>query len=191
MKDERDPFEILQEINPVDPGTLPDPARSPDALAVMESMLRGEFASPQGGRFRWLRSLGRGRRRIYLVPVVAAAVLGAGTLAWALSRGPTQHLTVGCYATADLDARTAVVSATDASPVEACRKLWLNGVFGQPPPPLQACVLPSGAVGVFPRADGDSCERLNLAPATVEPASAVVALQKALVDKFLRPQCAS
>lgn len=188
MKDERDPFEILRRINPVDPSALPDPTRSREALEVMERILRGDLVSPERRRLRWLRTLRHApRRRIYLVPVVAAVMLGAGTLAWALTRGPTQHLSVGCYATADLDARTVVVSATEGSPVEACRKVWLDGAFGRRPPPLQACVLPSGAVGVFPSRGGNSCEQLNLirAPADSEPASAVVALQTALVDTFL------
>lgn len=181
MKDEGDPFETLRRINPVDPSTLPEPARSREALDVMERILRGDVVP----RFRWLRTLGHARRRrVYLVPVVAVAMLGAGTLAWALSRGPTQHPSVGCYAAIALDARAAVVSATEASPVETCREIWLDA-FGKPPPPLQACVLPSGAVGVFPSPEGGSCERLNLAPAPSEPPSPVVELQDNLVDTFL------
>jgi hypothetical protein len=189
MKDEGDPFEILRGINPVDPTTLPDPARQRGALEAMESILRADaVGSREGRRFRWLRALRYApRRRVYLVPIVAVAVLGAATLAWALTRGPTQHLSVGCYVAVDLDARTVVVPATEASPVETCEKVWLDGVFGRPPPPLQACVLPSGAVGVFPNPGGNSCEQLNLAPAPAgsEPVSAVVELQNALVDRFL------
>lgn len=186
MKDEGDPFETLRRINPVDPTTLPDPARSQEALERMESILRGEIASPEGRHFRWARRLGHARRRrVYLVPIVAAAVLTAGTIAWALSRGPTQHLSVGCYSAIALDARAAVVSATEASPVETCRRAWLDGAFGKPPPPLEACVLPSGAVGVFPSPEGDSCARLSLPPAPTEPASPVVKLQDTLVDTFL------
>lgn len=185
MKDGGDPFETLRRINPVDPGTLPEPARSREALDDMERILRGDVSPAERRGFRWLRTLGRARRRrIYLVPVVAVVALGAGTLAWALTRGPTQHLSVGCYAAIGLDARAAVVAANDASPVETCREVWPEA-FGKPPPPLQACVLPSGAVGVFPSPEGDSCQRLNLAPAPSEPASPVVELQNTLVDAFL------
>lgn len=189
MKDEGDPFETLRRINPVDPSTLPDPVRSREALDVMERILRGDVSSPEGRRLRRLRTLGQARRpRVYLVPVVAAAVLAAATLAWAFTRGPTQHLSVGCYAAIDLDASAAVVPATEASPVETCEELWLDGAFGRPPSRLEACVLPSGAVGVFPSPEGDSCERLNLAPvpAGSEPPSAVVELQNTLVDAFLK-----
>lgn len=185
MKNEGDPLETLRRINPVDPSTLPEPARSREALDVMERILRGDVGSPERRRFRWLRTLGQARRRpAYLVPIVAVAVLAAGTLAWALARGPTQHLNVGCYAAIALDARTAVVSATEASPVETCREVWLDA-FGKPPPPLQACVLPSGAVGVFPSPGGDSCERLSLVPGPSKPAPPVVELQNTLVDTFL------
>jgi hypothetical protein len=188
MKDEGDPFETLRRINPVDPSTLPEATRSREALDAMEGILRGDVVSPERRRFRWLRRLGDARRRrVYLVPVVAVAVLGAGTLAWALSRGPTQHLSIGCYAVIDLQSRAAVVPATEASPVETCEQLWLDGAFGKPPPPLEACVLPSGAVGVFPSPGGDSCQRLSLAPVPAggEPPSALVELQDALVDAFL------
>jgi hypothetical protein len=190
MKGEGDPFEILREINPVDPDTLPDPSRSPDALAVVERILRGDIAATE--ERSWWSVRRAPRRRIYLVPVVAVVALVVGTLAWALTQGPTKQLSVGCYESASLDAKTAIVSPDDSPPVEACRAVWLSGVFGQPPPPLQACVLPSGAVGVFPSPDGNSCDLLNLAPASTAaetPTPPAVALQKALVDKFLRQRC--
>lgn len=188
MKDGSDPFETLRRINPVDPSTLPDPERSREALDAMERIIRGDAAAAEGERFRRTRSLWRTRRRrVYLVPIVAAAALAAATLAWALTRGPTQHLDIACYATIDLHGRAAVVPATEASPIETCEKLWLTGVFGKPPPPLEACVLPSGAVGVFPSPEENSCERLNLAPAPAgsEPPPSSVELQNTLVDKFL------
>ncbi|MBA3380871.1 MAG: hypothetical protein H0T97_03245 [Actinobacteria bacterium] len=188
MKDEGDPFETLRRINPVDPSTLPDPVRSREALDSMERILQGAFPSPERRRFRLRAPWQARRRRVYLVPVVAAAVLAAATLAWAFTRGPTQHLSVGCYAAIDPNGRAAVVPATEASPVETCEKLWLDGAFGKPPPPLEACLLPSGAVGVFPSAEGDSCKRLNLAPVPAggQPPSALVELQNTLADAFLK-----
>ncbi len=186
MRNSGDPFDVLRRINPVDPKTLPDPARSREALEAMESILREDVDSRAGRRPPRLQRLRRiPRRRIDLVPLVAAVVLGAATLAWALTRGPTQHLSVGCYASLDLEARTVVVPATDPSPVETCEKVWLDGAFGRPPPPLQACVLPSGAVAVFPSPRGDGCARLSLVPAPGDEGSAVVELQNGLVDTFL------
>ncbi len=189
MTDEGDPFELLRRINPVDPSTLPAPGLSPEALEVMERILRSDIAPPVAGRFRHTRSLWRlRRRRVYLVPLVAVAVaaLAAAAVAWALARGPTQHLDVGCYATIDLRGRTAVLPATDASAIETCRKLWLTGAFGKPPPPLEACILPSRAVGVFPSPAGESCEALNLARAAgTEPPPSSVELKNTLVDRFL------
>ncbi len=188
MNDGHDPFETLRRINPVDPSTLPDPAQSREALDVMERIIRGEFASPQVGRLQQTRSLLRARRRrVFLVPIVAAVALAAAALAWALTQGPTQHLDIGCYATIDLQGTAAVVPATEASPTETCEKLWLDGAFRKPSPPLEACVLPSGAVGVFPSPAGNSCERLNLAPVPVgsKPPPGSVELRDALVDKFL------
>lgn len=187
MKDPGDPFEVLRRINPVDPRTLPDPAHSREALEAMENILREDVDSDAGRRLPRLQRLRRTtpRRRVYLIPLVAVVVLGAATLAWALTRGPTQHLSVGCYASLDLEARTVVVPATEGSAVETCEKVWLDGTFGRPPPPLEACVLPSGAVGVFPDPRGDGCARLNLVPAPGDEGSAVVELQKALVDTFL------
>ena len=188
MKDGSDPFETLRRINPVDPSTLPDPERSREALDAMERIMRGDAAGAGAERFRRTRSLWRTRRRrVYLIPIVAAAALAVATLAWALTRGPTQHLDIACYATIDLHGRAAVVPATEASPIESCEKLWLTGAFGKPPPPLEACVLPSGAVGVFPSPEGNSCELLNLAPvhSGSHPPPSSVELQNTLVEKFL------
>ena len=188
MKDGSDPFETLRRINPVDSSTLPDPGRSQEALDVMERIMRGDIAPPAARRFGRTRSLLRTRRgRVYLIPIVAAAALAAAALAWALTRGPTQHLDIGCYATINLQGRAAVVPATEEPPIETCKKFWLTGAFGKPPAPLEACVLPSGAVGVFPSPEGNSCERLSLTPvpADSEPPSSSVELQDTLVDRFL------
>ena len=89
MKDGSDPFETLRRINPVDPSTLPDPERSREALDAMERIMRGDAAGAGAERFRRTRSLWRTRRRrVYLIPIVAAAALAVATLAWALTRGP-------------------------------------------------------------------------------------------------------
>jgi hypothetical protein len=110
-----------------------------------------------------LRGLRRRRRRnLLLVPALAALVFAAtGFTTYALTRSePTVLDSVGCYQTASLRADTAIIGTGSGNPVSACREAW-NGAFGQPAPAgLRACVLQTGAIGVFPAA----CRTLGLAP---------------------------
>jgi hypothetical protein len=115
------------------------------------------------------RSLGaaqrRQRRRVVvgvLVPAVALLLAGVGVSAYLLTRPATQLDGIGCYRSASLEADTAVVSADGRNPVSACADVW-RSAFGTPPPSLRACVLESGAVGVFPGANAETCRRLGLA----------------------------
>lgn len=185
-----DPFDILRQANPVDPNQLPD-ADSPEGQALLETILRQPRRQPV--RARLPRFLLRGPRRRYLVPVIAVLGLGAGAVGWALTRGVSEPLTIGCYAAPDLQAKTAVVPADGRAPIAACRELWRLGEFGaQTPPPLQACVLPSGAIGVFPKHQQDTCHALGLpaVPSTYEPsANPVIRLKHRLVDRFLTEKC--
>jgi hypothetical protein len=186
-----DPFEILRRLNPVDRETLPDPSRSPEALRLMEAIIRGE-TKPKAKRTvlprrpwpNWTH------RRRYLVVVAGLAALGVAAVAWALTRGGGTGLTIGCYQDADLQANTVVVAATGEAPTAICRRQWLEGALGtRTPPPLQACVLPSGAIGVFPNRNGDTCRRLGLTAAGPQQPSAAVRLKQALVDRFLTEGC--
>lgn len=185
-----DPFEVLRQANPVDPDELPD-ADSPEGRALLETILQ----QPREPHARhWLPHLAlRTPRRRYLIPAVAILAFAAGAVAWALTRGVSEPLTIGCYAAPNLQAKTAVVPADERSPIAACRQLWHQGEFGdQPTPPLQACVLPSGAVGVFPKRGNDACNTLGLppVPSTYEPATTpVVRLKERLVDQFLNEKC--
>jgi hypothetical protein len=127
-----------------------------------------------------------------LVPLAAAAAAGA----WALTHGATKQLTVGCYASANLGGRTLIVGATGGSPIAACKALWRKGDFGSSGSPrLQACVLPSGAVGVFPSPNDRACERLKLTPVTTgappvpRRRGSVVALKDVLTKRFLASPC--
>lgn len=111
---------------------------------------------------------GSRRRRWLLGALVPAAVLllgatGIGT--YVLTRDATHLESVGCYATADLGADTTIVSADGRDPVAICTDLWAHGAVGQgaAPAALAACVLPSGAVGVFPAAGPKTCNSLGLA----------------------------
>lgn len=193
MSGQTDPFDLLRAANPVDPTTLPGPD-APEAQAQLERI----FAQPRHER-RALRGL-RSRRLLsrprlpYLIPVVAALMIGAGAAAWALTRTGSNPLTIGCYAAPSLTAHTAVIGASGRSPVEACRALWQQGALGPiPPGQLQACILPSGAIGVFPnRNGGDVCQHLALTPfpSTQPPsAAAVIELKDKLVDTVLAAGC--
>jgi hypothetical protein len=93
-----------------------------------------------------------------------------------------------------LEAKTVVVATRGGSVVETCRRLWRQQRLGGPAPvSLQACRLPSGAIGVFPSLEGRACADLNL-PALPEdePATRSTAqLRAALVDAFLARGCTS
>ena len=199
-----DPFQLLRELNPVSETDVCGEASSQRAQQELEHILRDgrppRQRSPQRGprRPRW--------RRSYVLVLVALAI-GAATAAWALTRTPTKTLTVGCYATVDLQARTVVVAADDRSPTATCREIWQRGDFGSAKvPQLEACVLPSGAIGVFPSPTGQACENLRVAPVAPEtpapppartttkpkppsPQATARTLKNKLVDAFLAKPC--
>ncbi|MDQ4018724.1 MAG: hypothetical protein M3188_02680, partial [Actinomycetota bacterium] len=85
-------------------------------------------------------------------------------------------------------ANTTVVGADGRHPVEICREIWASGGMGPAASPasLTACVLESGAVGVFPGGRG-TCASLGLAdlPASyARDARRFSALRVALVARL-------
>jgi hypothetical protein len=107
------------------------------------------------------------RRRWILGALVPAAVLllaATGITTYVVTRPATHLETVGCFDRADLDANTTIVSAGGRDPVAICAELWSEEVVGPAPAPaeLAACVLESGAVGVFPAAGPETCNSLGL-----------------------------
>jgi hypothetical protein len=194
MNEPLDPFEILRALNPVDPADLRGERSSTRACEAREQIVNGMRPSRGQTRLRWRLPRLRWRRSYVLALVPLAAVVAAG--AWALTHGATKQLTIGCYASAALQARTIVVAATAASPTEACGRVWQRGDFGSSGSPrLQACVLPSGGVGVFPSPGGRACEQLKLAPVAVGASSispqsgSAATLKRALVEEFLSKPC--
>lgn len=192
MNEPVDPFELLRKLNPIEPGDMSDAATSAQARETLEQILGGT-RHPRRRR-RLTMHIPRPRRRTYLLALVPlTAALAAA--AWALSQGATQHLTIGCYASADLQAHTVIVAATDNSPTETCASVWQRGDFGSPSlPRLQACVLSSGAVAVFPSPDARACKQLKLAPftgasSTPQRRGSATTLKNALVEKFLSNAC--
>ena len=115
----------------------------------------------------WDRVTQRRRRRLalVLVPAILAVLAVSGFTAYALTREPTHLESVGCFETAELDGNIAVVNADGRDPTAICAELWRQGDMGPGPAPnsLAACVLETGAVGVFPDSRKDTCEELGLA----------------------------
>ncbi|MFI0485694.1 hypothetical protein [Actinomadura sp. 9N215] len=115
------------------------------------------------------------RRARWLAGLTGALVISGGGGAVAAGQlwdgGATDAQGTGCYAEASLDADLTVIDTTDRNPVETCADLWRRGEVKQgttKAPPLRACLLDTGPVGVFP-GDGGTCERLGLRP--TRPAS--------------------
>jgi hypothetical protein len=115
----------------------------------------------------WDQAMRRRTRRLMLVLVPAViVVLGVtGFTTYALTREPTHLESIGCYETAALDGNIAIVNADGRDPTAVCGDLWRDGAMGPGPAPesLAACVLATGAIGVFPSSGKGTCDRLGLA----------------------------
>jgi hypothetical protein len=115
----------------------------------------------------WDRTVRRRRRRLgfVLVPAVLVLLGVTGFTTYQLTREPTHLESIGCYDKASLDANVAVVDADGSDPTDICGAVWRTGAFGHEGdhPQLAACVLQTGAVGVFPSSGGQTCETLGLA----------------------------
>ena len=140
------------------------------------------------------QAIRRRPRRVALVLIPAAVVLliATGFTTYALIREPTHFESIGCFERASEDSNTTIVSADGRDPVAVCAELWQQGAFGGAPAPnrLEACVLESGAVGVFPSSGGGTCARLGLAalPASYsEKAERIAGLRKAIVRHLGEP----
>jgi hypothetical protein len=107
------------------------------------------------------------RRRLVVAVAAAGAVLVAtGFGAYALTRDEPTHVdSIGCYAEASLAGDVTVIGNTAQDPVDACSELWRTGAVapGGAVPPLQACVLETGAVAVMPARKPDVCNALGIA----------------------------
>lgn len=167
MTTEPDPFEILRRGNPV-----PRPSRSGHTQGE-DRLLSGILALPR--RSAPARVVA-GVSTVCLALLVAAAFLG--------SRAPSETTGVACYEEADLAADTVLV-ANDGDPLSACAAAWAHN--GSNLGPGAACVLPSGAVGVFPGSPR-TCEALDLAvakPADGGDGDRAVTVLRQLLDERL------
>jgi hypothetical protein len=146
----------------------------------------------------WDRAARRRRRRLalVLVPAILAVLAVTGFTTYALTREPTHIESVGCFETAELDGNLAVVNADGRDPTAICAELWRQGAMGHRPAPesLAACVLETGAVGVFPSSREDTCEQLGLAdlpPTYAAEAERFAALRDAIFAKLGLPPSGS
>jgi hypothetical protein len=193
MSEPEDPFDLLRALNPVTPADVANAASSEHAVRSLEAIVAGTHGAPRKETMR-RRRVPRLRRRTYVLGLVPVAGVIA-VAAWALTQGPTKQLTIGCYASVDLQAHTVVVPASTRPPVESCRGVWRTFHFGhRSTPKLQACVLPSGAIGVFPSPNGQACKRLKLEPLTAtspqtRTSRSPLRLKDALVKSFLMNPC--
>ena len=139
----------------------------------------------------WDRAARRRRRRLalVLVPAVLAVLAVTGFTTYALTREPTHLESVGCFETAELDGNIAIVNADGRGARAICAELWLQGDMGPGPAPksLAACVLDTGAVGVFPSSGKGTCEQLGLAdlpPTYAAEAERFAALRDAIAAEL-------
>lgn len=104
------------------------------------------------------------RGLVLAVAAATAAIIASAAYAgYALTRPATQLKSIGCYETVSLTANTAVVAAGSGSPVVTCGEKWSSAFPGvAPPASFAACVLDSGAIGVFPADTGNPCAKLGL-----------------------------
>jgi hypothetical protein len=118
----------------------------------------------------------RRRRRLAAIVLVPVAALGLVAAALVVSRTPRITAHLGCYAGPSVEADTTVVDADGRPPTAICAELWARGEVDpatRTAPSLEACVLRTGPVGVFPADPPGVCERLGLGDWTirVEPGS--------------------
>lgn len=138
----------------------------------------------------------RRRRTLMLVPAVAVLLLAAtGFTTYVLTKSEPTHLdTIGCYDRADLEANVAVVGSGTGDPVSRCRAVWDGAFPTAVPDSLAACVLQSGAIGVFPSARAGMCARLGLAPlssAGLAESRRFAALRDAIIARVGEPASGS
>ncbi len=191
----RNPFESLLCSNPVDRDRLPEVSESAHGRALLEEIIdmaqpttttRPASAPPPTPRRA-------GRSRLLIPTVAAAAALSMGFTVYALTRNVTEPSGIGCYAEANTGANTVVVGADGRSPVAVCEAVWAGGAFGTGTiPPLAACVLTTGAVGVFPGGP-ETCAGLDLSPldGATYPGEVgdFIAFRTAVVDRFRAAGC--
>jgi hypothetical protein len=195
-----DPLELLGAMNPVpDDRALPATSAYVPAQRTLQRILAQSLpltpatpaSDPRAGGGE-----GGGRRpskRLVVGIAVATVGLVAAAAAWVVTRPADNPTRVACYAAADLEADTAPLAAGLGDPIAACEEVWRTGPFQAwgAVPPLAACVLASGGVGVFP-GEPSVCDRLGLARLATESGdwnARVTQLVDGLTAELAAPSC--
>lgn len=183
-------FELFRRANPVPPGEVPEDAvPSLEAERLLHNITTGNQPVP-----RLLPTRSKRRQRRLLPFGAVTIVVSTAAFAWVLTRQAADPLQVACYAEADLGSDIYVVPNDERGFVEVCAETLATVVPGQGDsrPGLSACVLESGAVGVFPNDGGEPCGRLGLAPLAEGPAPGeqdLVRLAEEITRPFLEQDC--
>jgi hypothetical protein len=154
-----DPRDLLRAANPVAADEVPS-AHAPEAVAMFERIVSTLSKEAPAPRRKWLR-----RGAWILIPVAAAGAAAAG---YGLFRNATDPIDVVCFAEAKVTPGGSLVPNVPEGPEAACAPLWSSGDLINPDgsgsvPQLVACVLDTGAIGVFPDTLGsDTCGELSL-----------------------------
>lgn len=185
MTNNRDPFDILSDYDPVDRTAIPD-ADSPQGRALLQQIT-------QSGRPR--RAV---RPRVALAIAIIAALAAAGMTWFILTREVT-HLGISCHAEVNMSSDIVAVSADGTPAATDCVAPWADELLTNPDitfgdvPPLTACVTDVGAVAVFPTADPDVCELLGLAQQNPNQPSdslkKLAAAEQEITDYILATTC--
>lgn len=180
--------ELFKLMNPV-PRADEEATTSPGAERLLQDILSGDHPTP---RLRPSRRLQRQRRILPFAMVVVG--LSTAAFAWAMTRQASDPLQVGCYAEVDLGGDIVVLETDERGFVGVCTQAWERGDLGESVevPDLAACVLDSGAVGVFPRDEVEPCGSLGLSGLAEEPApdeQELVGLDDAVTEMFLARGC--
>jgi hypothetical protein len=130
------------------------------------------------------------RRRWALIALIPAAVIAVAAVRHVLVTSPEDVVeSIGCFDAANTQDNTTIGPSDGRDPVEVCKDLWEQGIVSvgsTSPPPLVACAIGSGAVGVFP-GDQGTCQELGLShlpSGYPEAAERFVALREELVQRF-------
>ncbi|HLU31590.1 MAG TPA: hypothetical protein VK088_07485 [Acidimicrobiia bacterium] len=183
-----DGLEIMGADNPVDPALLDGPGspKGQEMLARVLAIPRVPNPSP------------RPRVRIGRIALITAILIAVPAAVWALTRGLSNPEAIVCFADVSVDADRAGAPFEGPADATACVSVWEQVLIESPQvepgevPPLTACVLDQGSLGVFPTDDEGVCEALGLAvpdPAQQAEADAVRGLLVDLVEFIETDDC--
>jgi len=151
---DRDPFELLAALNPVEGLSQRLPGDDAMLAAIVATPVGVVPVRARRGRLRWWVTGGA-------VVVVSAGLAAAALLRQESPSNPTQLV---CYPVAEHPPPALFDAPMGPDPVASCGELWVNGRIAsdESPPLLTSCVLDTGIVAVIP-GDQQVCAELGFA----------------------------